>query len=145
VEKLSDLSNAQLRERASRFTAQLREFEAQHTVEERRIFEQENQEMRRTLPVITAEDREREHNIWQKNLSAMTQRNSEYQAEFNTRFRARALEFREELCKRDGIYPPYKPDVRSTAILEAGILPGINPVSQVGDYLDELIRKLPPD
>jgi hypothetical protein len=140
---LSDLSNAQLRERASRFTAQLREFEAQHAFEERRISEQETQEMLQQLPVITTEDREREMSVWQKNQSAMMRRRAEYEAAFNARFRSRALEFREELYTREGTYPPYKPDVRSTAALDNGILPGINPISQVGDYLDELIRKLP--
>ena len=141
--KLSALSNAQLRERASRFTAQLREFEAEHKLEERRISHQEIQTRHRQLPIRNAEDSERAYKISQEHLSAMVERGAQYQAAFNTRFRSRALEFREELCRREGIYSPYKVDMRSTDALDAGILAGINPVSQVGDYLDELIRKLP--
>jgi hypothetical protein len=142
-ERLSDLSNTLLRERASRFSAQLREFETEHALEERRIFQQEIEEMRRQLPVKNAEDIERRNTIAKQHRSAMMERRAGYQAVFNTRFRSLALEFREELCRREGVYPPYKPDIRYTAALEHGLLTGINPVSQVGDYLDELIRKLP--
>jgi hypothetical protein len=143
AQRLSDLSNVQLRARASRFSAQLREFEAEHALEERRISQQETEEMLRQIPVKNAEDIERQNTIAKQNQSAMMERRAQYQAAFNTRFRSRALEFREELSRREGIYPPFKPDIRHTGALDHGNLAGINPVSQVGDYLDELIRKLP--
>jgi len=68
--EVSELSNAQLRERASRFTAQLREFEAQYKVEDRRADVKTAELRRQLISIVADKDKQRARELWETRYSA---------------------------------------------------------------------------
>jgi hypothetical protein len=132
--RLGDISNAELRERAGRFTSRLLTFSAEFDVRDRQQNEIEWDAMRRAL---TEEEKNRK---WDQMMQNQSDRRQRHQAEFKVQFLPTAQEYQDAICNRLGIFPPYDGDPMAVA-LHTG-LAALTP-NNAANYLNQLIRKLP--
>lgn len=137
---LINLSNEQLRQKASRFTAQLREFEAEYKMAEKK----ESIKDFAALSQVPHDDKRKAiaDRMSAQSATAQNARSAQHTSQFMVRFKGEAAAFRSTLFARQGIFPPYPYDGRAAAI-SPGMLTGINPIAELADYLDEIIQKLP--
>jgi hypothetical protein len=134
VQNLSQLSNAQLRQRVSDLTARMRTFEGVIKAEEtKELFEKRQTSILEQPP-------QNNRNV---ETARMLERSTEVQTQFRSQLLPQALALREILSNRIGISQPY-PLIPNNVALDYGILAGPSPISNAANYLEQLARQLPP-
>jgi hypothetical protein len=154
IKKLADQPNAELRDNASRFVAELRRFESKFNVDDQMQQNMDWKDLRELLPANDPDKLAKASKKAMENTSNYYERRKLHEEDFNTRFRSSILAYHEEICKRDEFVSPCETHNSKQSIargvvdpvameLDNGILAGINPIMQIADYLDKIIRNLP--
>jgi hypothetical protein len=151
--ELVNQSNTVLRDYATRFVGELRRFEAKFDIDDQK---QQNLEWNEVRDLLYSNDPDRLAKASKKgheNVTKYYERRKLHEEDFNTRYRPTILAYREEICKREEFTSPCETHSTKQSIagglvdpiameLDNGILAGINPIMQIADYLDKIIRNL---
>jgi hypothetical protein len=133
---LRRLTNEQLRSRTIIFTTRMRAFENDYAT--KRYLRSLTNILTRPPPSQNGETPEQAKDRWTSEVSHDSNSRDQERREFEMQFRSDALAYRAELLHRTG--SPV--DARSSALLEHGLLTGINPIAEAADSLDAIARKL---
>ncbi len=127
--RLSHLTDAELKSKTLDFLEEIRSFEAD--------FQNNRDETTAELIEFAGQETSRDDLLNVKNT--YEQRQAAFSSEFESKYRPEAVTFRHEISKRLGISASYD---NSSPALDIGMLVGANPIADVADLIEELVKEL---
>lgn len=133
LENLTRLSESEIRKRVKDLADRMRAFESNYLAQDRARF------MTRTHVGMDQEARQK---AWDAETRDMVSHHHAAQTEFRSRFLPEAIQLRDEMQRRLGLFAKNEAE-RSIVALEYGMLAGVRPIDEAAGYLEGLARKLP--
>ena len=127
--RLSHLTDAELKSKTLDFLEEIRSFEVD--------FQNNRDETTAELIEFAGQETSRDDLLNVKNT--YEQRQAAFSSEFESKYRPEAVTFRHEISKRLGISASYD---NSSPALDIGMLVGANPIADVADLIEELVKEL---
>ena len=127
--RLSHLTDAELKSKTLDFLEEIRSFEVD--------FQNNRDETTAELIEFAGQETSRDDLLNVKNT--YEQRQTVFSSEFESKYRPEAVTFRHEISKRLGISASYD---NSSPALDIGMLVGANPIADVADLIEELVKEL---
>jgi hypothetical protein len=151
--KLSQLSNEQLRNAALSLASQMRVFEGSHREREDARQTKEWQRLSTTVmrehaagskPFDGSSGSREVNDLWNASQLKDAQSRGAYEKAFKTQYLPKAIAIRDELLARQGLPAPedYSSPTFSVA-LDRGMLAGVDPVGDAATVIERLARSLP--